>query len=202
MKLKRFTFPRQAGFTLIEIIIVMVIIGILVTLAGGGYMTSQQKGRDARRKGDLKQIANALELYTNDHVVGTTFQYPDTTDPNLTTGTARLMGCGSSAVPSTCEWGNVFEQVGPNSAAPTLYMAKLPSDPKAPSANYQYLVDPTDQKWYVLFARLENTEDPGVVKINGNPTVYGNVSCGDLECNYAISSSNTTPTDHATLEEE
>lgn len=54
---------QQKGFTLIEILIVISIIGVLsaLTLVGmGGFRAS---GRDARRMSDLRQIQNGLELY-------------------------------------------------------------------------------------------------------------------------------------------
>jgi prepilin-type N-terminal cleavage/methylation domain-containing protein len=54
---------NNKGFTLIEILIVISIIGLLsaATLIGLGGFRAQ--GRDARRLSDLRQIQNALELY-------------------------------------------------------------------------------------------------------------------------------------------
>jgi prepilin-type N-terminal cleavage/methylation domain-containing protein len=49
------------GFTLLEILVVISIIGLLVAMGSVAYSTAQKKGRDARRKGDLKAIQNALE---------------------------------------------------------------------------------------------------------------------------------------------
>ncbi len=63
------------GFTLVELLIVMAIIGILAALGVGSYMTAQMRGRDAQRKSDLKQVSNALELYYADHG-----QYPVASD--------------------------------------------------------------------------------------------------------------------------
>lgn len=58
---------KSFGFTLIELLIAMAIIGILATVGLGSFRTAQMRGRDTERKSDLKQIANALELYFSDY---------------------------------------------------------------------------------------------------------------------------------------
>ena len=57
----------KKGFILVELLIVMAIISILATLIVGGFRSSQARGRDAQRKSDLKQVANALELFFSDY---------------------------------------------------------------------------------------------------------------------------------------
>lgn len=51
------------GFSLIELMIVIFILGILTSLIAGNFLTSLKKGRDARRKADLQEIQKALEMY-------------------------------------------------------------------------------------------------------------------------------------------
>lgn len=51
------------GFTLIEILVVIAIIAILISIGMASYTTAQRQGRDAKRRGDLKSIQNALEQY-------------------------------------------------------------------------------------------------------------------------------------------
>ena len=54
---------KKNGFTLLEILVVISIIGILVALGTAAFSTAQQKGRDARRKADIKAIQNGFEQY-------------------------------------------------------------------------------------------------------------------------------------------
>lgn len=54
---------HNKGFTLIEILIVISIIGVLSSLTLLGLGTFRASGRDVRRVTDLRQITNALELY-------------------------------------------------------------------------------------------------------------------------------------------
>ena len=49
------------GFTLLEILVVISIIGLLVAMGAASYSTAQKKGRDARRKEDIRAIQNAME---------------------------------------------------------------------------------------------------------------------------------------------
>jgi len=55
------------GFTLLELLIVIAIIGILVAMGTASYSTAQKKARDATRRGDMKAIQNAFEQYYADN---------------------------------------------------------------------------------------------------------------------------------------
>jgi len=57
----------KKGFTLIEIMVVITILGVLIAMVSGSFMASQKKSRDLRRKSDLAQISKALEFYSNDN---------------------------------------------------------------------------------------------------------------------------------------
>lgn len=53
----------KRGFTLIELMVVIVIIAVLATLGGANYVTSLKRGRNAARLEDLRAIADAQEMY-------------------------------------------------------------------------------------------------------------------------------------------
>lgn len=57
------------GFTLLEIIIVISLIGLISTFFLGNVFSSLARGRDSRRKQDLRSVAQGLELYYNDNRV-------------------------------------------------------------------------------------------------------------------------------------
>ena len=60
---------RTFGFTLIEIVIVIALLAILSTALWSNFISAINKGKDSRRKQDLKTIVEALELYYNDEAV-------------------------------------------------------------------------------------------------------------------------------------
>ena len=64
---------RQRGFTLIEIMVVVVIIGILAALIAPNIIGRDDQARVTAAKSDLNAIAQALELYKMDN-----FRYPGT----------------------------------------------------------------------------------------------------------------------------
>lgn len=79
MNIKR--YARSAGFTLIELLVVIAIIGILSAVVLASLNSARQKGRDAARISDVKQLQLALELYydANQHyptTIGSTTSSP------------------------------------------------------------------------------------------------------------------------------
>lgn len=162
---------NRKGFTLMELLVVMAILGVLIVAGIGNFMTSQKKSRDIKRKNDLRQISLALETYYND--LGS---YP------LSSGTHTPSGCGASAT-SACTWGDVWK----NTTTDTIYMITLPADPI--STNSYYYV--SDGSYFKLYARLENTLDTGTGVAQSG---YAGTVCADATlCTYGISSPNSVP---------
>jgi general secretion pathway protein G len=60
-----FSKSSRTGFTLIEILIVVAIIGILAGVVLVGLRGTGPQARDSRRAADLRQVQNGLELYYN-----------------------------------------------------------------------------------------------------------------------------------------
>ena len=173
----------KKGFTLVELLVVMAIIAILATVIIGGFRSSQMRGRDAQRKSDLKQVANALEIFFTDYG-----KYP----PASGVAIAACSYNPGTGAGSACLWGS-RTSTGTITDGKTTYMRTVPADP-INSHNYVYRVSST-QNMFQLFARLENPEDKNCIGGDcANPGVTATCGGGNL-CNFGLTSTNTSPTD-------
>lgn len=68
---------KQGGFTLIEVMVVVVILGILASVVVPRIMDNPDKARITKAKQDIRSLESALNLYRLDN-----FKYP-TTDQGL-----------------------------------------------------------------------------------------------------------------------
>jgi general secretion pathway protein G len=55
--------PRAKGFTLVELLIVVAIIGIIASIAIPNLMNAVDKGKQKRTMSDLRAIGSAVEVY-------------------------------------------------------------------------------------------------------------------------------------------
>jgi prepilin-type N-terminal cleavage/methylation domain-containing protein len=58
---------RNQGFTIVELLIVIVVIGILAALVITTYSGIQAKGRDSQRSADVAAVVTQLEAYKSDN---------------------------------------------------------------------------------------------------------------------------------------
>lgn len=105
---------RQKGFTLIEIMVVVVIIGLLATLVLPRVLGRQEQAQIEKAKADIQALSSALKLYKLDN-----FNYPST-QQGLEALTRRPNGD-----PPANNWKNGG------------YIERLPTDPWG--NDYQYL---------------------------------------------------------------
>jgi general secretion pathway protein G len=66
---------RSCGFTLIELVVVMAIIGLLLTIALPRYMHSIERGKEQDRQQNVAVMRDAIDKYYGDNG-----QYPETLD--------------------------------------------------------------------------------------------------------------------------
>ncbi len=82
---------KQTGFTIVELLIVIVVIGILAAITIVAYNGIQDRSRDARTQSDIKAVATLIEKYAAEND-----SYPSTggisvvrSDANCFAGTAQ-----------------------------------------------------------------------------------------------------------------
>jgi len=140
-------YTTSSGFTIVELLIVIVVIAILAAISIVAYTGIQQRARDSERTAELNSLQKALELYHVD-----TGGYPrcGSTGPN----TPPVL---SSGVATSC----LTDELVPN------YISAVPADPtSADPYRYWYAAGYTKTGTttfvsspvadnYILGARLE-----------------------------------------------
>jgi len=61
------SFQKGEGFTLVELLVVISIIGLLSSLAIMSFSISRQKSRDGKRLSDLNALSKAIQIYQIDN---------------------------------------------------------------------------------------------------------------------------------------
>lgn len=95
------------GFTLIELLVVIAIIGILSSVVLASLNSARQKGRDARRIADIKQLQLALELYYD----------ANSSYPNALSTTTLVSSGYIAAIPSDPTTNAAYQYAGLGSGA-------------------------------------------------------------------------------------
>ncbi len=114
---------KTGGFTLVELLVVVAIIGLLATLSVLALGSARVRARDAKRLADIKTVQTALELYNNDQG-----GYPSAPAAGLLIGDPA--GAPSARVLTSAGW-----EAAPTGS--TTYLPTAPDDPLG-SQNYVY----------------------------------------------------------------
>lgn len=137
-------FSRR-GFTIIEILVVLAIIGILSAVLYSSFFEARQDAKNKAFRSDLKEVQLALEVYKSQHG-----QYP-----NVPTGPSVPSGCGNTdAGVSTAESTLCPEIIGYIGGLTPEFIAVLPAHKKSanPNCNVVYSVDAVNFSWYKVTA--------------------------------------------------
>ncbi len=162
MRIKNKHFVK--GFTLIELVIVIAIIALLSGISVFALNNARESGRDAKRRGDLAQIAQGIELYKAD-----CNYYPNSVPaPGSTLTGASSFGCFAPGFPSN------------------RYIEAMPDDPDSAGQDYVYVPLPTTPNCtststcsrFQIWASLENPTTPSYCA----PVPPG---CGGT-CNFCV----------------
>lgn len=144
----------NSGFTLVELLVVISIIGILSSFAVVSLNSARAKARDALRKGDMSQIRTALNLFYDDNL-----GYPicgswDGNDADF----------GASAEAGSACYNTTLTNALTGGTRP--FLGTMPQDPKnptnSPSVNSTYLyryVSSADGTMYALVYMVEDSTD-------------------------------------------
>jgi prepilin-type N-terminal cleavage/methylation domain-containing protein len=134
---------KKNGFTLVELLVVISIIGVLAGLLLVNFVGVRGRASDARNKNDLAQFQKALRLYYNDFntfPVGNGF---------------AILGCGETGTVNCDRLGGAPFSAG---AGNTLYMNNFPEDLR------YYNSGGSNPDQFVLVIRLENPGDQEIIK--------------------------------------
>ena len=119
---------KQKGFTIIELIVVIVVIGILASIVYVSFTTVQKRSRDSQRDRDVMDIQRGLDKY---YAANGAYPQIGTTADGTS---ADAQGLSSILVPN--------------------YMAQFPTPPS--SATYQYTRGPVANSSYGIEMNYES----------------------------------------------
>jgi len=112
------------GFTILELLVVLAIIGVLSSIAVIQYSNAQAKSRDAKRISDIREIEKALNLYFVDNNV-----FPIIPEILEITGEDELS--------------QILES--------KFYISEVPPDPNHPTYKYTYESNSTGTDYNITF---------------------------------------------------
>lgn len=167
---------KQSGFTLVELLVVIAVIGILSSIGLVSLNGAREKARDVERKHNLALFRTALLGYYDNY----NFEYPTTTT-----------GAPIGSIDDAGEEGNIFStDLGDNLVVPE-YLSSLPTTPSS-DTQFQYWYDANqDGSEYVLYFQLEAgdhewywLQDNGSIGTHPTATTHDPTNCEDAACDW------------------
>ena len=142
-------FSNRKGFTIVELMVVIAIIGILTAIVTANFTQSRAKARDAKRVSDLAQIQLTLEMI---------FDRCNTYPTNIDSETTTITGCLDST-------GTAYT-IG-------YFISKLPKNYDGNGYTYSPLLNGND---YILSVQLETSNSSAIQ--DSAPGTVGTNTCG------------------------
>jgi type II secretion system protein G len=161
------TASQKNGFTIVELLIVIVVIGILAAVTVAAYNGTQDRARFTLMQSDLKSIIKGIELYKVDND-----RYPNTIGQS---------GCTSN----WCGWDQATGNNFINGLSPK-YIAKIPQLPDANIREDTYLYQSDGINYQLIrfkpagLTNAEKTNNPNVMLGNG----YGDTPNNSIGWGY------------------
>jgi len=153
-------FKNKKGFTLVELLVVIVIICILSTLAVVALNSARAKARDAKRVADIKTVQNSLELYFSDRN-----RYPD----NNGNGFAAVV-IGSANYDVFCDTLVGIQADTTGCAADKIYLNPSPANPTPNGADYAYTAAAGGATYSITFTLESGTGTLAAGAHTANPS--------------------------------
>lgn len=129
---------NKKGFTLVELLVVISIIGLLSTLAVVSLSAARNRARDAKRLADMSSIRSALELVASNNAMG---YYPEAATATLI---SEMCIDNDSTIKSAC-----------TSASSTLL--KIPGDTVSKVTNGFYYKSSANKLGYCVYYLPESS---------------------------------------------